>query len=74
MTTTEDQDGVDYQSETFSDLTVELADGDDLHFRGVRVALLHGGALKVYRDRSFDDAVPFERVIAAGGWLHYNAC
>jgi hypothetical protein len=65
--------GAAYESETLHSLTVRLPDGTSRQFAGVRIVLLPGGALKVYRSRAFDDAVPFEDVFPHGGWSDYSA-
>jgi hypothetical protein len=64
-----------WTSGILDNLTVERPDREDYHATDVRITILPGGALRVFRDykSGFSDAVPFEKVLAAGTWTDYHA-
>lgn len=66
-------EAAEYESRTLSELTVDKPDGTDESFEDVRIMLLPGGALRVYRSRAFNDAPPFEVMFPHGGWTRYHA-
>jgi hypothetical protein len=66
-------EAAEYESRNLSELTVDKPDGTGESFKGVRVMLLPGGALRVYRSPALDDAVPFEAMFPHQGWTRYYA-
>lgn len=62
-----------YESNVLSELTVDRVEDESESFKEVRVALLDGGALKVFRARNFSSSRPFETVFPHGTWTKYHA-
>lgn len=64
---------ITFHSRRLAKVTVNGPGGTSRDFADVRVMVLGNGAIRVYRVRSFSNAVPFETVIAKGEWTTYDS-
>lgn len=62
-----------YQSQKLREVTVLRQDGTEETFKEVRLEVAANGFLRVYRDRSFSGAAPFECGFPHGEWRRYGA-